>query len=328
MDTPWNSRPFPGPERYYYPALDGEYLKDVETDSLAGSDPDLMSDRLFDSGKVEKAILLPLTRGLLPDLDVGTAICQATNRWLSEFWLDQHNSHGRFYGAIRINPADPEGAVREIERWAGHDRFVAVGVPLQSSQPYGQRHFFPIWEAAAKHRLPVMVKLEGGSGIDYWPTAVGFPNHFIEYSALAPLNYCYHLVSLIAEGVLSRLPDLRFVFTDGGHDLLGPLVWRMDKNWLPTRNETPWVTEKPSAYVERNIRFCTKKHEGPLGDVPEKWLSLSSAQNLLVYGSGYPFHDTLQPEAAINGMPAECRQFVASGNAVSLFNFAKALEVA
>lgn len=328
MDEPWHTRPFPGPQRYYYPALQGEYLKDVEQGALAGSDPALASERVFGDGRVSKAILLPLTRGLLPDVDVGSAICRGTNRWLAETWLDKDNDHGRFYAAIRINPSDPAGSVGEIEQWAAHDRFVAVGVPLQSTAPYGQRQYFPIWEAAAAHGLPIMVKLEGGSGIDYWPTAVGFPNHYIEYMALAPLNYSYHLVSLIAEGVFSRLPEVRFVFSDGGHDLLGPFVWRMDKNWLPTRNETPWVTEKPSDYVARHVRFCTRKNEGPAGVPPEKWLALSGAKDLLIYGSGYPFHYTLDPDAAVAGMSDECRRAVSSGNAEAFFKFQPVPEMA
>ncbi len=81
-----------------------------------------------------------------------------------------------------------------------------------------------IWEAAAAHGLPVMVKLDGGSGVDFAPTAVGYPHHFIEYSVLAPINFAYHLISMISEGVFERLPDLRVVFADGGHDMLGPLV--------------------------------------------------------------------------------------------------------
>lgn len=322
MDEPWRSRPFPRPERYYYPVLEGEFLANTGADGLAGSDPAAMAGHLFDRNGAEKAILLPLTRGLLPDIDLGSAIATATNRWLSDTWLAAYNDHGRYYGTIRVNPEDPQAAVTEIERYGSDPRMVAVAVTMQSRQPYGQRQYFPVWEAAATHDLPVIFKLDGGSGIDFWPTAVGYPHHHIEYSVLAPINYAYHLISFISEGVFARLPDLRIVFADGGHDMLGPLVWRMDKNWRPTRNETPWVKEPPSSSIVRHVRFCAKRLEGPLeAEQTERWHEIAKTADLLLFASSYPYHDVLDPSAVLDGMEMECRDAVASGNARSIFDF-------
>lgn len=329
MDEPWRSRPFPRPERYYYPVLEGEFLDQAQTTGLAGSDPEAMAAYLFDAHHTDRAVLLPLTRGLLPDIDLGSAVCRATNRWLCETWLAAHNNHGRYTGVIRVNPEDPAAAIAEIERCAPDPRMVAVAVPMQSRAPYGQRQYFAVWEAATAHALPVMVKLDGGSGIDFWPTAVGYPHHHVEYSTLAPINYAYHLISFIAEGTFARLPDFRVVFADGGHDMLAPLVWRMDKNWRPTRNETPWVEEAPSSLVGRHVRFCAKRLEGPLDDAQSQdWHSLSKTADLVLFASSYPYHDALPPQAMLGTMDDACRGAVAHGNAAALFRFEDSREAA
>ena len=323
MEEPWRRRPFPGPERYYYPALGGEFLPSSEHST--STNPTHVADHLFATHGVSKVVLIPTTRGLLPDIDVGTAICSAVNRWLSETWLDQDNRHDRFAGIIRVNPSDPVEAVAEIERWANHPHMVAICVPMQAHAPYGQRQYFPIWQAADAHGLPIVVKLDGGSGVDFWPTAVGPLHHFIEYSTLAPINYAYHLISFIAEGTFERLPNLRIMFADGGHDMAAALVWRMDKIWRPTRTETPWMVQSPGDYLRKHVRFCTRKLEGPpisdqspLG-APASWHTLNSTKDLLLYASSYPYHDCLAPNEALLAMEDDVATAVAYGNAEALF---------
>lgn len=326
MREPWRSRPFPRPERYFFPAPAGDYHPDAETDGLPGSDPDLAARRLFNEGGVDRAILVPLTRGLLPDVDLGSAICRATNDWLAATWLGKHNSDGRFYGSIRVNPLDPERAVEEIERWADDPRMVQVAVPMQALHPYGQRQYFSIWQAAARHSLPIAVQLDGGSGVDFWPTAVGYPHHYIEYSALAPVNFAYHLASLVAEGVFDRLPDLRFVFADGGHDMLAPLMWRFDKNWRSTRSETPWTQHLPTSYLRQHVRFCTRPNEGPQDPAAlAEWLRIGDGTGLLLFASKYPFWDFQDPQSAFAGIDEAMRRPIMAGNASALYRFDREL---
>ncbi len=321
MKEPWRSRPFPGPERYFYPAPAGEYHTDAHlSGALPGSDPAIVSRSLFDEAGIDCAVLLPLTRGLLPDTDIATAICTATNDWMADTWLGRHNSHSRFRGSIRINPGDPEQAVREIERWAGHPCMVQVAVPLQAHQPYGQRVYLPIWEAAARHRLPVAVHADGGAGVDFWPSAVGYYRTFIEYRTLYPANSAYHLVSLIAEGVFERLEDLVFVFADGAYPLLAPLMWRMDKNWRPTRRETPWTTQPPTSYLPRHVRFCADRFDLPSDPgIVAEWLDMTGAGGLLLFASNYPYSDFYHPGQAFEGISPQVRQQVLADNARELY---------
>lgn len=321
MPEPWRSRPFPPPERYFYPALDGEYWKEAcGPMGLPGSDPDLLARQLFSEAGVDCAVLLPLTRGLLPNTDLATAICAATNDWLADTWLSKYNAHGRFRGTIRVNPGDPEAAVREIERWAGHRYMVQVAVPMEAHHPYGQRMYLRIWEAAARHGLPVAVHADGGCGVDFWPTQVGYPRHHIEYSSLYPLTYGFHLGSLIVEGVFERLPGLKFVFADGGHDFLAPLIWRFDKNWRPTRYENPWISKMPSAYLREHVRFCSRRLEGPKDSAAlAEWLEICDAAELLLFASRYPHWDFHDPRQAFADIPEALRVRILAKNARELY---------
>jgi predicted TIM-barrel fold metal-dependent hydrolase len=322
MREPWRSKPFAGPDRPYYPNPVGDYLKEAQGPTgLPGSDPNLFDEWLFQNHLVEFAILLPLTRGLQPDVDLDSAICAATNDWLADTWLSRYNVHKRYRGSIRVCPREPEKAVREIERWAGHPYMVQVAVPLQAQHPYGQRMYFPIWQTAAKHNLPVVVHQDAGYGVDFWPSAAGYPRHFIEYSVLFPLNFAYHMSSLITEGTFDRLKNLRFVFADGGHDVLPSLMYRLDLNWRSSHQELVWTANTPTSYLVQHMRFCSHALEGP--DDPEvlaKWLEIGDAYHLLLFSSNYPQWDCMEPSAAAFGsVPESQRSQIMRQNALEWY---------
>ncbi len=324
MAEPWRSLPFPGPHRYLFPtptgvAPYGEYRQDARPEKgLPGSDPALMARHLDELG-VGTAVLLPLCRGLLPNVDLGSAVCAATNDWLKATWLGPANSEGRYRGTIRVNPEDPAAAAREIERWAGDPAFVQVGVPLEAHRPYGQRNYTPIWEAAARHGLPVAVHSEPGAGTDFFSTPNGYHRHHIEYHSLFPANFIYHLSSLIAEGVLERLPELRFVFADGGFDVLMPLMWRMDLDWPISRIEVPWVSRRPSDYLRDHFRFCTAKLEGAPPEIRGDWFEMAGGADLLMYASNYPHWSTMAAGEFFPQLPEDVRARVLGGNARALY---------
>ncbi len=318
MSAPLSNLRFPGLDGYFYPPPAEEYRVDfAPAGGLPGSDPELLSRQLISDGEVSAVVLLPLTRGLLPDVDMATEICKGTNRWLAEEWLAYDTEH--FYGSIRVNPADPDRAIEEIETWADHPQMVQVAVPLQAHQPYGQRNFRPIWESAARHRLPVAVHADNLGGNEYWPTSVGYPLHYIEYAAQYPINYIVHLMSLIAEGVFEDLEDLVFVFADGGIDMLFPLIWRFDSDWRAIRSVTPWVKKTPVDYLPGHVRFCSHRFEGPL-DAQERvpWLQAVDAEHLLMYSSNYP-SVSFEGPAAFDSAPAGLRERVLCRNATELY---------
>jgi len=321
MPEPWKQRSFPPPQRYHYPAPQGEYLESAwPNNGLPGSDPELLSRHVFGDGGVDFAVLVPLTRGILPDLDLANAICHATNEWLADSWLNEPNTDQRFKGSIRVNPGDPDQAVAEIERWADHPHMVQVAVPLESLQPYGKRMFFPIWQAASKRSLPVFIHSDGGAGLEWAPTSVGYCRHYVEFSALHPINMFFHLSSLIAEGVFERLPDFKVVFGDGGSDMVMPLMWRMDMTWRSTRVEMPRAKSLPTSYLEKHVRFCTQRLEGP-EDVAtsNEWDRQNAAATLQVFASNYPIWSAGSRDQLEKRLPEALRQQIMSDNSRLLY---------
>ena len=212
-------------------------------------------------------------------------------------------------GTIRVNPEDVKGAVAEIERLAGHPKMVQVGVPLQSREPYGKPMFEPIWEAAAAHGLPVAVHINGGNGVDYAPTFAGPCLHLSRIRGV-------HAVELVRppgdadhRGNVRPAPDLRFVFADGGYDILTPLMWRLDTFWMSMRDQTPWVDRYPSEYLRDHVRFCSSAFDGPTdASRAERWLDFTDKADLLMYGSSYPHWSTSAPDAVVAGLSEAARK--------------------
>jgi predicted TIM-barrel fold metal-dependent hydrolase len=190
---------------------------------------------------------------------------------------------------------------------------------MQSREPYGKPMFEPIWEAAATHGLRVAVHINGGNGVDYPPTFAGHAHTYPGYAAFMPLNYFVHLATLIVEGVFGRHPGLKFVFADGGYDILTPLMWRLDTFWLSMRYQTPWVDHYPSEYLPAHVRFCSSAFDGPtdVGQM-QRWMDFTNTADLLMYpymaqvlmtpqtrGTpfGNPHFDPLYEAASRNGLP-------------------------
>lgn len=319
IDPAFKTRAIPDVEQQWYQAPRGDYRADLYADGYPGSDPQKVASDLFRDGEIGYAILNPPTRGNIADYTLNSRICAATNDWLVQRWLDA-DPDDRFLGTIRVNPEDPRGAVAEIERLAGHPKMVQVGVPLQSREPYGKPMFEPIWDAAEAFGLPVAVHINGGNGVDYAPTFAGHAHTYPGYAAFMPLNYFVHLATLIVEGVFGRHPGLRFVFADGGYDILTPLIWRLDTFWVSMRDQTPWVDRYPSEYLAQHVRFCSSAFDGPTKpDNAARWMRFTNRDDLVMFGSGYPHWSTCSPHDVVDGLDADQRDKVLWHNAAQLY---------
>src|SRR4030081_552848 len=103
------------------------------------------------------------------------------------------------------------------------------------------------------------------------------------------LNYLYHLMNMIAEGVFEALPNLKFVWADGGGDMVTPFIWRMDTFGRPHLEQTPWAPQLPSAYLPDHVRFVQGNLDGVRRDgIAAEWLEMTGKSDLVMYGSSYP----------------------------------------
>lgn len=321
LREPFSSRGFPDYEMDWYGAPGGEYAEGTEgpDGQYPGSDPDVVARHLFGERGVDVAVLHPMTRGIMPDRHLGTAIAAAHNEMLVTRWLE-HPEHGeRFRGTIRVNPDDVTGSLREIAKYADHPRVVQLGIPLQSRELYGKPQYWPLWEAAAAAGLPVAVHLETGEGIAAPPTPNGHTLTYEHFHAFMGLNYLYHLMNMIAEGVFERLPSLKFVFADGAGDMLTPFMWRMDCFGRPHLEQTPWAPKMPSDYLPEHVYFVQNGFDGP-GDVDfaGEWFGFTGKEDMVMYGSSYP-HWHLNELSVPRAFTAEQRDRLCWRNAAELY---------
>lgn len=323
LDPPWCDRYTGSSRSHFSNPITGGSRRDSHPASgdPAGSDPALLREQLLDRFGVTTAILMPRSFcNLQPDPDFGTAIAAAYNDWLAATWLDPYNPDGAFKGSIVVAHQDPTAAAREIDRWSHHPHFVQVMMDSGARAPYGQRQYWPIYEACERHGYPLAIHPgTDGMGINEAPTP-GYPTHYIEWHTCLSLGFQSHLVSLITEGVFQRFPGLKVVLAEGGSMWLAPLMWRLDNEWKGLRPEVPWLTNPPSSYLADHVRLTSQPLERPRSDAQLcSALEAMNASQLLLFSSDYPHWDFDSPARAFPALPADLHNRIFRSNACELY---------
>lgn len=289
----------------------------------AGSDPDFLKRQLLDDYGIKYAILNGsgnLGANVHSNADFAVAYARAYNDYLIETWLGDE----RLYGSMMIAPQDIPRSVEEIRRIGSHPKIVQVLMSSASSQLYGKRYFWPIYEAAASLGLPVAIHPgKEGNGVTL-PTASGYPSYYIEWHTMLATGYMNHMVSLICEGVFEQFPDLAFVLVEGGVSWAGPILWRLDKNYKALRSEVPWLHMLPSEYVKRHIRFTTQPIEEP-GDeglLLRLFEEIDGARTVM-FSTDYPHWDFDDPTSVMRNFPEDVKERIFYQNAAELYGLGK-----
>ena len=290
------------------------------------SSPAWMDKQLLQEVGVDFAMLIFLQPRPKPaNEEWESAIYAGHNAWLADSWLSRYNWHGRYRGAIRVSAFDADAAVEEIDKWAGHPYVAQIYITPESSTPYGHPRFHPIFDAAARHRLPITLHIIRAPGMRLL-TPVGFPAYHIEIFPQWPLYFMGHIASMIFEGVFDKFPDLRIVCVEGGFAWLVPFLWRLDRHWRALGR--PHVNRPPSEYVRQHFRFTTQ----PL-DEPEPYTKLRSvmdwlpARDMLMFSTDYPHYDFDHPDWIGPRLPKDQRDRVMFENALELYNLPRSRPV-
>ncbi|MDP3950426.1 amidohydrolase family protein [Microbacterium sp.] len=322
LGEPWASRGFPTPDVTFTAPLGNRYAPGTRPGdgSHPGSDPEQVGRALFEERGFDLAILHPMTVGVLPDWHLESAILAATNRMLVERWLGSGTYKDQFLGTIRVNPNDIDSAVSEIEKWRDHPQIVQIGLPMQTQAPYGRQHYRPLWRAASDAGLPVAIHWEMGQGITHPPTPSGPARTYQQLVGFQPLNFLYHLMNMIAEGVFEEFPDLKIVFADGAADMLTPMIWRMDTFGRPHLEQTPWAPRMPSDYLPGHVYFVNGLLDTP-GDVEfaGEWLRMTGKEDMLLFGSSYPDWQLAEEASLPSAWTDEQKDKVLFRNAAGLY---------
>ena len=278
--------PFRAPTRTRHPSRSGP----------AGSDPQTTGRDWLDRQGIAYAVLTSPDVPVIStwgDTDYPVALARAYNSWLIERWL---SADRRFRGSLVVATQDPP-ACAEIDRAGAHPQVVQVLLSSGTRLPYGDPSFLPIYEAATPQRAaPGPAHRHGGPGHEQpahpppagpatpWSGAPARPTTSPPtWSAWSPRGSC-------------ALPRPQGGAPGRGATWLPQLLWRLDKNFKPMRSECPWLTEMPSAYLKRHVRFGTQGLERP-DDPQHLWtyLRLMDGEQSLLYASGYPRWDMEAP---------------------------------
>jgi len=289
--------------------------------SLPGSHPGFMREQLLEGAGVDRAILLGgnmLGLGALPDPDLAAVLAAAYNDWLTEHWLEFDE---RFRGALVVAPQDPLQAAREIDRVAARRGMVQVLLPLTNIL-MGDRHYYPIYEAAERHGLPVGCHVNSVDGVFAKgpQLAGGVFTYYTEWHAALSEVYHASVISLVCQGVFERFPKLKVVIAEGGMAWLPDVLWRLDRNYQALRDEVPWLKRLPSEYIFDHIRFTTQPLPEPARPAHLAALcEIIHADRTLLFSSDYPHWDFDSPALALNRLPTGVRERVRGGTAQELF---------
>jgi uncharacterized protein len=198
---------------------------------------------------------------------------------------------------------------------------VQVLLLSRTAEALGRRRYWPIYEAAVEHGLPVGIHVFGYSG---WAmTNTGWPSFYIEEMTEHATSSQALVTSFIMEGAFARFPDLKIVLIESGFGWLPALGWRLDKVWERLRGEVPHVDRPPSELIKKHFWVSTQPMEEPeepdhLMDVME-WIG----PDRILFASDYPHWDFDDPFLALPpSLDADRRARIFSGNARALYRFA------
>ncbi len=305
---------------YYRPT--GLFRKDASPGEglLPGSDPEFTKEHLLDKYNVNIGILTGGLFGISSHYnpDYASAMATAFNDYTLENWVEKDD---RWRASIVVAAQDPIAAAKEIERLGNHPKVIQVVMTTGSRELYGQRRFYPIYEAALKHNLPIAFHLGAeGSGINPPTSAAGFPTTNLERHNILPIHPMSHLNSIVCEGVFEKFPGLKVIFVECGLSWLPGLLWRMDKNYKGLRTEVPWLKHLPSEYVMEHCRFTTQPIEEPSNyNHLLQMFDMIQADKTVMFATDYPHWDNDDPTFVLKRLPERFKSRIAGETARELY---------
>jgi len=216
--------------------------------------------------------------------DMAAAFCGAVNDWIAREWLDREP---RLRASIVVPVQNPQLCVKEIEKRADDKRFVQVLMPVMGEMTLGRRYYWPIYEAAERHGLPIGI--HAGSSYRYAPTSIGWPSYAFEDYVAQSGAFENQLLSLVAEGVFAKYPALKVVFMESGFAWLPAFLWRANKTWRGVRAETPWVKRAPGEIIRDHVRITLQPvDEPPNREQLDRLIEQIGSDEMLLFSTDFP----------------------------------------
>jgi hypothetical protein len=286
-----------------------------------GGDLPFLQQQLLDEWGLEYGILNCLygVGGEL-NLEYGAALAQAINDWQIAEWLEPEP---RLRGSIIVPYEDGALTAAEIERVASHPGYVQILLVVRTAAPLGHRKYWPMYEAAVRHNLPVGIHFGGGGGGPI--TGAGWPSHYIEDHGGMPQAFYAQVVSMVTAGLFEIFPTLKIVLIEGGFGFLPSLMWRLDASYKKLKEEAPLLKRLPSEYVREHFWVTTQPMEEP----PQRRYFLQLLEQMqmndrLMFATDYPHWDFDAPDRAFPvELPHQVKADILAENARLLYGLEK-----
>jgi predicted TIM-barrel fold metal-dependent hydrolase len=286
---------------------------------LPGSDLDFMRAQHLDHYGIEFGVMNPLSPSGQGEQnpEFSAALAAAMNEWQIAHMT---RPEPRLKASIVVPYEDGEAARAEIHKRAGTRDYVQVFLLSRTAEALGRRRYWPIYEAAVEHGLPVGIHVFGYSG---WAmTNTGWPSFYIEEMTEHATSSQALVTSFIMEGVFERYPDLKIVLIESGFAWLPALGWRLDRIWKRLKDEVPHVKRAPSEIIREHFWVSTQPMEEP--EDPDHLIEVMDwiGCDRILFASDYPHWDFDDPFLALPpSLDAERRDRIFSGNARALYRF-------
>lgn len=284
-----------------------------------GSNLTYMREHYLDPYNIECGILSPLnpTGQGEQNHDFSIAMTHAVNDWQLDVFASPEE---RLKASIVVPYEDPEASAREIDLRAGDKRFAQILVLTRTAEPFGRRKYWPIFEAACRHDIPIALHVFGYSG--HPVSGTGWPSYYIEEMTGHSAACQAAVTSLAMEGVFEHFPTLKIIIIEGGFGWLPALAWRLDKHWQRLRSEVPNVKRPPSEYLKEHLWITTQPFEEPKDEAQVIDVMGWIGWDRLLFATDYPHWDFDDPMRALpRGLDKAKRRMVEAENARTLFGF-------
>lgn len=274
----------------------------------------------MDSFGVDTGILFPtssLYHGLITDPDVAVEYARGYNDYLLNDYLDKSE---RLMGAMLVPVQRPERAADEIDRVATEDGIVAVFLPpLGSERALGDERYDPIYAAAEKHGLPIMLH-GGATTYPKFPLQTDYFHKFLEAHSIShSFQQMTQVTSLLCRGVPVKFPDLTFVTMEAGFSWI-PFLYRLDKEFIGRQQEAPLLERYPSEYFKDSFNVTTQPLEEINAEGIENLVSFAGGWENVMFSTDFPHRDFDSPSVVFEYIPDEKQDLVLHENAESCFD--------
>jgi predicted TIM-barrel fold metal-dependent hydrolase len=287
-----------------------------DVDEAEGVDP--VRDRLG----IDKVVFSPgqFRMPTIPAADKQVPYMQALNELTVEKFA---RGDGTYYAKLLIMGDHPKASAQEIERHGDNDGIVgAMITDVGPTFPMGHRSYDPIYAAAEKHDLPIILHSTTGI-VPGFPIAGMKPKNFAEFHTLAhTLPKMWHANSIILRGIPEQF-DIDFGFWEGGLSWVPALAERLDREYLERINEFADLSQLPSEYLSEFYYGTQPLPEEDTGMVDiVDLIERGDLGDQLVYTSDRPHQDFDAPTAIdnIERLSETQRQKILSENAAELFS--------